>query len=51
MRDVVMSRLPRIVVYSDARKYVPGTHHGLFLVRIAQPGREALFERPRSSVP
>lgn len=31
--------------FSDARKYVPGTHHGLLLVRLAQPGREALFER------
>lgn len=51
MRDVVMSPLSRIVVYSDARKHVPGTDHGLILVRLAQPGREALFERPRSSVP
>jgi predicted nuclease of predicted toxin-antitoxin system len=31
--------------FSDARKYVPGTHHGLLLVRIPQPGREALFNR------
>jgi predicted nuclease of predicted toxin-antitoxin system len=31
--------------FSDARKYVPGTHHGLLLVRLGQPGREALFER------
>lgn len=31
--------------FSDARKYVPGTHHGLLLVRLPQPGRAALFER------
>jgi len=31
--------------FSDARKYVPGTHHGLLLVRLPQPGRSALFER------
>lgn len=31
--------------FSDARKYIPGTHHGLLLVRLAQPGRDALFER------
>jgi predicted nuclease of predicted toxin-antitoxin system len=31
--------------FSDARKYVPGTHHGLLLVRLPQPGRSALFDR------
>lgn len=31
--------------FSDARKYAPGTHHGLLLVRVPQPGREALFSR------
>ena len=31
--------------FSDARKFVPGTHHGLMLVRLPQPGRSALFER------
>jgi predicted nuclease of predicted toxin-antitoxin system len=31
--------------FSDARKYVPGTHHGLLLVRLPQPGRAALFDR------
>ncbi len=25
--------------FSDARKYAPGTHHGLLLVRLPQPGR------------
>lgn len=30
---------------SDTRKYVPGTHHGLLLIRVLQPGREALFNR------
>ena len=31
--------------FSDARKYMPGSHHGLLLVRLPQPGRAALFER------
>ena len=31
--------------FSDARKYVPGTHHGLLLVRLRRPGRAALFDR------
>jgi predicted nuclease of predicted toxin-antitoxin system len=34
--------------FSDARKYVPGTHHGLLLLRFDQPGREASFERVRT---
>ena len=33
--------------FSDARKYVPGTHHGLLLVRLRRPGRAALFDRIR----
>jgi Domain of unknown function (DUF5615) len=28
--------------FSDARKYAPGTHHGLLLVRLPQPGRASL---------
>ena len=31
--------------FSDVRKYAPGTHHGLLLVRLPQPGRTALLER------
>lgn len=31
--------------FSDARKYAPGTHHGLLLVRLPQPGRIALHDR------
>ena len=31
--------------FSDARKYVPGTHYGLLLVRLPQPGRTALQDR------
>ncbi len=31
--------------FSDVRKYTPGTHHGLLLVRLPEPGRTALFER------
>jgi predicted nuclease of predicted toxin-antitoxin system len=31
--------------FSDTRTYSPGTHHGLLLVRLPQPGRTALFER------
>lgn len=31
--------------FSDVRRFVPGTHHGLLLVRLPQPGRNALFDR------
>jgi predicted nuclease of predicted toxin-antitoxin system len=31
--------------FSDVRQFVPGTHFGLLLVRLPQPGRSALFER------
>lgn len=31
--------------FSDIRRYAPGTHAGLLLVRLARPSREALFER------
>ena len=31
--------------FSDIRRYMPGTHAGLLLVRLARPGRDALLER------
>jgi predicted nuclease of predicted toxin-antitoxin system len=31
--------------FSDMRRYVPGTHAGLLLVRLPRPGRNTLFER------
>jgi predicted nuclease of predicted toxin-antitoxin system len=31
--------------FSDLRQYTPGTHAGLLLVRLAQPGRNALVGR------
>jgi predicted nuclease of predicted toxin-antitoxin system len=31
--------------FSDMRRYTPGTHAGLLLVRLPRPGRNALFER------
>jgi predicted nuclease of predicted toxin-antitoxin system len=31
--------------FSDMRRYTPGTHAGLLLVRLAHPGRDALVER------
>lgn len=31
--------------FSDQRRYTPGSHSGLLLVRLAKPGRDALFER------
>jgi predicted nuclease of predicted toxin-antitoxin system len=33
--------------FSDARRYVPGTHCGLLLVRMGEPGRDALLLRVR----
>lgn len=31
--------------FSDIRKFIPGTHHGLLLVRLRDPGRNALVQR------
>jgi hypothetical protein len=31
--------------FSDIRRFKPGTHHGLLLVRLAKPGRSALLKR------
>jgi predicted nuclease of predicted toxin-antitoxin system len=31
--------------FSDVRRFTPGTHAGLLLVRLAQPGRKALAAR------
>jgi predicted nuclease of predicted toxin-antitoxin system len=31
--------------FSDMRRYAPGTHAGLLLLRLAQPGRDALLAR------
>jgi len=31
--------------FSDVRRFAPGTHHGLLLVRLHSPGREALVRR------
>jgi predicted nuclease of predicted toxin-antitoxin system len=31
--------------FSDQRRYTPGTHAGLLLLRLAQPGRDALLAR------
>ena len=33
--------------FSDVRRYTPGTHHGLLLVRLKQPGRRAVAKRIR----
>ena len=31
--------------FSDLRRYTPGTHAGLLLLRLAKPGRNALLDR------
>ena len=31
--------------FSDMRRFTPGTHHGLLLVRLRHPGREALLRK------
>ena len=33
--------------FSDSRKFVPGTHHGIVLVRLHSPNRRNLVERNR----
>ncbi|HWF61104.1 MAG TPA: DUF5615 family PIN-like protein [Nitrospira sp.] len=34
--------------FSDVHRFAPGTHHGLLLVRLRDPGRNALVSRVRS---
>lgn len=31
--------------FSDIRRFLPGTHEGILLVRLRRPGRGALFDR------
>ena len=31
--------------FSDIRRFEPGTHPGILVLRLAKPGRRALFER------
>ena len=31
--------------FSDVRRFAPGTHHGVLLVRLGSPGRQALTQR------
>jgi len=31
--------------FSDLRRFAPGTHHGILLVRLAAPGRQALVRQ------
>ena len=33
--------------FSDIRKFAPGSHYGVLLIRLAAPGRRVLFERVR----
>lgn len=34
--------------FSDIRRFQPGTHHGILVLRLREPGRRALAERIRS---
>lgn len=34
--------------FSDARRYAPGTHHGVLLIRLREPGRVALSDAVRA---
>ncbi len=31
--------------FSDIRRFVPGMHHGILLIRLREPGRQALTSR------
>lgn len=33
--------------FSDVRKFAPGSHHGILLLRLKEPGRDALVGRVR----
>jgi len=35
--------------FSDSRRFRPGTHHGLLLVRLANPSRKQLVDQLRSA--
>jgi predicted nuclease of predicted toxin-antitoxin system len=35
--------------FSDIRRFQPGTHRGLLLVRLREPGRNALLQRVRAA--
>ena len=35
--------------FSDIRQFKPGTHHGLLLVRLREPGRNALLQQVRAA--
>jgi hypothetical protein len=39
--------ITRDLDFSDIRKFAPGSDHGILLLRLAAPGRRALFERVR----
>jgi predicted nuclease of predicted toxin-antitoxin system len=34
--------------FSDVRRYIPGTHGGILLVRLASPNRRSLIERVKN---
>lgn len=34
--------------FADIRHFLPGSHRGLLLVRLRDPGRDALFQRVRA---
>ena len=34
--------------FADIRRYAPGTHHGLLIVRLRDPSRRALIQRIQS---
>ncbi|MCX5649596.1 MAG: DUF5615 family PIN-like protein [Planctomycetota bacterium] len=34
--------------FSDTRRYTPGRHHGILLIRLREPGRQGLLERIES---
>jgi predicted nuclease of predicted toxin-antitoxin system len=36
--------------YSDIRRYRPGTHSGLMIVRLQEPGANALLERVSAAI-
>lgn len=36
--------------FSDIRRYRPGTHPGLLLVRLREPGADALLQRVRAAI-
>ena len=47
-QDAGASLITQDLDFSDIRQFQPGTHEGILVLRLKEPGRQALTERIRS---